>query len=585
MLRICIAAILVLAAMPPQSLANAFVYTSIADFDTQMPDASIGVKFMEFGVPAIEVGTVAFVGCQFSGQACVNGGQQGVYRFNGQSISFVANRDTEIPLAQAGGLSFQDFGPVVIAGDNVAFWGGNRRSSANGIFSASGSNIHSIVNTFDPIAGGNGTYWNFPTYSTTAGSLAFSGTDGVFGTQRGVFTNVAGSLSVIADTNTAIPNGVGNFVELAGSGGGGEYQLGYDGTTFAFTGQGANGQTGIYASTDGAPMVVADTSTPIPGNLTQSFRGFQSLDIAQGNVAFVGSGAGNDTDGVYTNIGGALNLVANTSTTIGNTNLRHFDVVAIDQGRVAFEAIAGVYSNLGGTLQKVLGPGDVLGGKSVSSVALGQNGFSGNRIALNVSFHDFTQALFVASVDAEGTLSAPTRFSPPPDSLIPCASAVSSCFTALTAGSPATLSQSINVPDTATSLGFDYGFLTGSGALSVFVNDQVLATYNSDGPDHGLAHVSLSLGDQFIDQRVALTFFMDGPAGSTVLLDNIIFPSLINGDFATGDLTGWIGSSSAEGFVGAVALAPSNVPIPNSFSLLAGCLTGFLLRKDKRSGK
>ena len=69
-----------------------------------------------------------------------------------------------------------------------------------------------------------------------------------------------------------------------------------------------------------------------------------------------------------------------------------------------------------------------------------------------------------------------------------------------------------------------------------------------------------------------LQFLLDGSTGSTVVLDNILFPGLINGDFQSGNLTQWNVSTTGTGSIG-IAQVASLVPMdikpetcPNDFN-------------------
>ena len=113
-------------------------------------------------------------------------------------------------------------------------------------------------------------------------------------------------IAVIADTNTAIPGGAGNFTNFGG-------RPSLSGGNVAFRGKGLGspqGPWGIYTDIGGL-SVVADTNTAIPdgsGNF-EFFFGRPSLD--GGNVAF--TGFGDLQAGVYTDIGG-LSVVADNGT-------------------------------------------------------------------------------------------------------------------------------------------------------------------------------------------------------------------------------------------------------------------------------
>jgi hypothetical protein len=83
----------------------------VADLNTAIPDG-VGT-FMSISFPAVGEGGVAFHGRG-------SGGQQGIYLFDGATLSRVVDRNTPIP-GDSG--TFTGFGPPVISGAKVAFNG------------------------------------------------------------------------------------------------------------------------------------------------------------------------------------------------------------------------------------------------------------------------------------------------------------------------------------------------------------------------------------------------------------------------------------------------------------------------------
>src|SRR5262249_34531032 len=72
----------------------------------------------------------------------------------------------------------------------------------------------------------------------------------------------------IADTNTAIPGGVGTFAGFMG--------VVLSGSNVAFWGSDFDTQTGYYADVGGGLQVVADENTPVPGG-PGTFNAFDSV--------------------------------------------------------------------------------------------------------------------------------------------------------------------------------------------------------------------------------------------------------------------------------------------------------------------
>jgi hypothetical protein len=134
------------------------------------------------------------------------------------------------------------------------------------------------------------------------------------GGQQGIYLQnrlIPGDPIRIADLNTPIPNGSGNFLSFAG-----EPAIPTDplipsdptisGDNVVFYGAGSGGQRGIYVLINSLRLRVADTSTAIPGG-SGNFTGFTRPGIPPNpiisgdNAVFYGEGSGGQ-QGVYARI-------------------------------------------------------------------------------------------------------------------------------------------------------------------------------------------------------------------------------------------------------------------------------------------
>jgi len=148
----------------------------------------------------------------------------------------------------------------------------------------------------------------------------------------------------------------------------------------------------------------------------------------------------------------------------------------------------------------------------------------------------------------------------------------------LTTGSPASILQEVSTAEEAFDLTFSYEFETTTGELTVSLGETVLARIPASEVLIGQSTVALEITDpSLLGELLALDFTLDGPAGSSILLDDIRMPGLLNGHFETGDLEAW---STVSSGAGAVGLSVDVVPEPATLSLLA--LGGLAMLRRRR---
>jgi hypothetical protein len=170
----------------------------------------------------------------------------------------------------------------------VAFGGITSAASGGGIYLRAGASLATLVDSNTAIPNGSGEFEFFDDISFDGSSAAFIGFDaqGDMGIYR------TGGLRSIADLNTAIPDGAGNFI-LFRSGDG----VAIDGGTVAFHGHGASNQAGIYAEINGVLDKVVDIGDSIDGKTPTSFEfGPRSLS---GHSLAVLVHFSNNTSGYY----------------------------------------------------------------------------------------------------------------------------------------------------------------------------------------------------------------------------------------------------------------------------------------------
>ena len=210
------------------------------------------------------------------------------------AADLAANESTAIP-GGTGNFTSLPLAPS-LSGNNLVFYGAGS-GGQQGIYLQNRlipPNPIRIADLNTPIPNGSG---NFVSLGTEAGIIIVGG-DILFsgrgsGTQQGVYLASLAILTDpvrIADTATGIPSGIGTFTAFQNA-------LGFSGSDVAFVGSGSGGQQGIYAVAVlappqvGSPLRVADTAMAIPGG-SGNFTLFPSGPALSGReVAFIGNGS------------------------------------------------------------------------------------------------------------------------------------------------------------------------------------------------------------------------------------------------------------------------------------------------------
>jgi len=379
---VCVAVLTVLGA--PVSSAQ-IVFVKIVDTDTAIPGGT--GTFTHFPGPyqSTDGQGAAFVG---SGDS-----QTGVYVWKDGTLSVVADLGTAIP---GGSGNFTTYGPASIDAGKVAFEGIGGFNQ-NGLYSNVGGGIVTAVDTGVAIPGGTGNFFGFSPPILEGTTIVFKGWDSVL--NEGVYTGGVGGggVAVVADENTAIPLGTGNFTNF-------DLPFLEDGAV-AFRASGVS-QKGIYSTVGGSLSMVADTATAIPGGVGNfTDFGVPPVSLDQGAVCFRGLGSSGQS-GIYTNYGGSLRVVADENTTIpGDTILfSGFDDSAISGSRVAFRGsgpgVSGIYLWTNGSIMKIIDSLDSLESKEVNSLYLRRAGLNGPMMVFYVTFDDGSRAIYAAILAA-----------------------------------------------------------------------------------------------------------------------------------------------------------------------------------------
>ncbi|MBX7244122.1 MAG: hypothetical protein K1X53_01410 [Candidatus Sumerlaeaceae bacterium] len=260
-----------------------------------------------------------------------------------------------------------------------------------------------------------------------------------------------------------IPNGTGNFNTLR--------MPWISNGVLALYGDGSSSQGGIYTSSSLGLTRIVDKATTFPGTGSSLFESFYTRPgIANGTVMFLGSAqsatlfgvftapatggslttvaqsgdalpgsaftlgtlplarssnsgvtfyataqTSSSFTGLYTNVGGPLTKIMDTSTLIPGSATATYTALpggitsplGMDAGQVVFLAGDTESSNLAiyywksGTVTRVIKKGDTLGGKTVTSLDMGPQPISGNKIAFKATLSNSPsdiQSIWIATI-------------------------------------------------------------------------------------------------------------------------------------------------------------------------------------------
>ena len=282
------------------SSVSAQTLTVIANTDTIAPGGNNGGSFVGFNETVIDNGRIVFRG--------QDGNSNGLFSSNNGVLTRVVDSSTNVPGETA---TFSNFSGTTqrasISNGSLAFT--SLGSASGGVYTINeNGQIDAIVRSQESVPGqNNSTFASFAGQHIDNGNIVFRGGFGPF--SSGIYVSENGNLSKVIDTldGTPIPGINSNFFSFLPS----DLENG----TILFVGGGFNTTTGLYQSNfDGVLSVVADINTPIPegvGNFTFFDNRFPNVD--DGQVVFVGSGS-NGQIGIYLADDNGITKVADRNT-------------------------------------------------------------------------------------------------------------------------------------------------------------------------------------------------------------------------------------------------------------------------------
>jgi len=407
--------------------------TNVADRNTPVPGGGTSSNFVFFGnAPAISGSNVVFFGG-------TNSLDEGIFLSSDGLLSSVANKRIRIPglrdfivgisnfvitntnfvILTTNFLAETNFNNLTcfdVSGASVALLGDN--SFWGGCYLFSGGILTNVADVLTTVPGKTNNFATLGCPSISSTNVVFFGgtNNAVGGIHLFSGTPGSGALTNLADENTAIPSGTGNFTGFGAT-------PVVSGTNVVFTGTNASGG-GVYLVTlplTGSSLSkVADRNTLIPSG-TGSFTGFGQPVLSGANVAFFGTNA--TGKGIYLFSSGTLSRVADLATAIpgGTGSFTGFGATpSLSGANVVFFGTnslgGGIYIYSNGALSKVIDQATLLDGKTLNSLTsafpglvLGSEALDTEAVVFLANFTDSSSGYFLALT---GTLTVPATTIP-----------------------------------------------------------------------------------------------------------------------------------------------------------------------------
>ena len=398
--------------------AVTFSFFKVADTDTVVPGST--ETFAEFlgAEPVISGNNIAFLGA--------NNSNNGIYLFDGNTLSVVADFSTTIPGRP--GVNFTSFDvDLSISGSTVAFEGfvDNTSFTApdNLLVSASGGTLTIIADeTTSLVPPANSSLFLDVDNPVIRGTTtAFLGNDDE--PDAGIFLSSVSAISFIGNLASNVP-GLSNYSFTNF-----DPDISFDGTRIGVESSITDGEDFgsllFTVTTGGVFESIADTvNTIIPGTTSTIFDSLSEPSIDNGAAVFGGSDASGN-EGIYTDLGGTLRVVADESTTVpgrfetfvgfdlndtsiegstiifeGDFDISIASIIGLgDVEASGFSGETGLFLELNGNLVKLIDTNDTLDGKSITDLNIHIDGaISGDKVAFSASFSDGTEGIYVAVI-------------------------------------------------------------------------------------------------------------------------------------------------------------------------------------------
>ena len=281
----------------------------------------------------------------------------------------IADTTTAVP-SGSGNFSIVN-PPTVDSSGNMAFEANG--TSNLGIYKWSAGTLTRIADNNTNIPSGTGQFINFGQPSISAGKIVF---DGFGNSQEGLYAASNGTLSLLFNKTAPRPEG-GNFSSLS--------DPALVNTSVSFIGT-AGTITGAYSLTGSTVTPVVSTTTPIP-NGTGNFN-FLSNVVSDGTSTwFVGRGTLPSQFGIYKKTGNVITTLLNRDTLINGTSAQFTGGgnLSLDGQNLSFTGkiggIQGVFDIVGNSINRIADTRTAIPGGTGQFVSFGMSSIGGSSVA------------------------------------------------------------------------------------------------------------------------------------------------------------------------------------------------------------
>ncbi|MCC6228031.1 MAG: hypothetical protein IT432_02270 [Phycisphaerales bacterium] len=372
------------------ALAQPWTFTKIVDTDTQVPGGA--GTYTGFDAISIDGGRVGFIGRDSSFYF-------GVYDSIGGASRRIADRFTDLPNANEKFQSdlFSLLPGTAAGGSSLSFFGAG--TTLGGLYTHDGTSLRVLVDNSVHIPNSTDFFGVDIAAHDVHGDDAVFRARGMTSGGSGVYRKRGANFETVADQTMSPPNRADLFSRFK------SWRL--EGDSTYFSADTATGYSALFKSQGGVLSTLVDDTTSLPDGRHLSNPNGPCPD---GETVLFKASVGTGHDVLATKSGESIQLIVDDamdppgpSTSFNGIN--QFDY---QNGTLVFGANdLTIYTNYGGVLQRLVGPGDIIDGKVVTSALFYNHGFDGTAAAFWVTFQGdssfhYDRAICTVTIPAPG---------------------------------------------------------------------------------------------------------------------------------------------------------------------------------------